>query len=665
MKLLEFLEKHGDILFRGYWCGGAADSPKKRKGRSDPKPLDYTLKNFPWLLGALHPHIVLVDYDTKEAFDCRVQIAQALEQHCIAVRSSRGGHMYFYDTAHMVRTANAHNRTLLSFYPVDYKMGYKVTKSTGEVKQADGYACLSKEDKSLRELVYCSIREDGALDEIPFYDLRVKAGEKYDFLGMKEGDGRNELLHSYMIAVKASGFTYGQYLEGMGIVNAHIMKDPIPADEFETVTRKDEWDSIEYGDSGKSSHSDLAKEIIGRFNLITVNGDFYNYENGVYKPFPNGKITHYLTEHYPKLNANFEREVIRHISGLTYTEPPKDDGTVNVKNGVLSFSPDGTVVLLPHTMEHISFKQFNATYNPKAQSKLLDDTLLLWFNGSSKQIELFNQLLGYLLMNHVNYQKVFFFMGAPSTGKTTLLKLIICFCGNENVSAIQLEDMGKPFGLASIVNKIANVFSDIRKTRVLASETFKMLADGSPLQINRKFRQEFTYCYTGKLLFGMNSYPDFSKDFDGIERRVVIFEFKHVFRKGDPQFNPAILESLTSDECMSALLNRAISGYKSLTDNKGFIETKESRAALEDFVSDNDSVVKWLRECGIDEDYLLREPIKMGSKGLYREYQEFCLGAGEEAKAQKDFSRTICNKYGFRTRTKRINGERPQVFVKK
>lgn len=508
------------------------------------------------------------------------------------------------------------------------------------------------------------------IDELPPFLYPLQGYKNKPFiLDFPEG-GRTQKLGAYIFYLVKKGYTADQAFQIVRLMNSYIFENPIPEKTLEAEilnesTLKKLQDQEKEKEDKNLSHSDLAKEIIACFNLITVNGDFYSYENGVYKPFSNGKITHYLTEHYPKLNANFEREVIRHISGLTYTEPPKDDGTVNVKNGVLSFSPDGTVVLLPHTMEHISFKQFNAAYNPKAQSKLLDDTLLLWFNGSSKQIELFNQLLGYLLMNHVNYQKVFFFVGAPSTGKTTLLKLIICFCGNENVSAIQLEDMGKPFGLASIVNKIANVFSDIRKTKVLASETFKMLADGSPLQVNRKFKGELTYCFTGKLLFGMNSYPDFSKDFDGIERRVVIFEFKHIFKKGDSQFNPVILESLTSDECMSVLLNRAISGYKNLIDNKGFITTKESEQALADFVSDNDNVVKWLHEADIDEDYLLHEPIKMGYKGLYPDYQAFCINAGEEAKAQKDFSRTICNMYGFRTRTKRINGQRPQIFERK
>lgn len=205
---------------------------------------------------------------------------------------------------------------------------------------------------------------------------------------------------------------------------------------------------------------------------------------------------------------------------MTYTEVPDDDGSVNVKNGILKFGSDSKVTFSPHNMDYISFRQFNALYDPTAQSRLLDDTLNIWFENSSKQIELFEQLLGYLLMNHVNYQKIFFFIGVPGTGKSTMLELIRRFCGEDNVSAVQLADMERPFGLAAIVNKTANIFPDLKKTKVLRSDIFKMLADGSPIQVNRKFKQEFTYCFTGKMIFGMNNYPDFSQDFDGIERRL-------------------------------------------------------------------------------------------------------------------------------------------------
>lgn len=509
------------------------------------------------------------------------------------------------------------------------------------------------------------------VSELPIYlrPLQKSKNKPFD-LDFPKGD-RTQKLGAYVFYLVSKGFTAEQSFETIRLMNKFMFEEPIPEDILNAQilnesTLKKAQEQQQTRESKNLSQSDLAKEIIERFNLITVNGDFYSYESGVYKPFSGGKITQYLTENYPNANSNTEREVIRHISGLTYTEVPDDDSSVNVKNGILKFDPSGIAIFCPHSLDHISFKQFNALYDPTARSKLLDDTLNLWFENSSKQIELFEQLLGYLLMNHVNYQKIFFFIGALSTGKTTLLKLVTEFCGKDNVSAIQLDDMNRPFGLAPIVNKVANIFSDIRKTKVLKSDVFKMLADGSPIQVNRKFKQEFTYCFTGKMLFGMNSYPDFSQDFDGIERRLVIFEFKHVFQKDDPQFDPAILDKLLSDESMSALLNKAIRGYSSLIHNNGFITTDESKRALEDFSSDNDNVLKWLRDNEIDEERLLNEPINFDySTGLYSSYRDFCFSIGEEPKAQKDFSRTICNRYGWRTATKRFNGKRPQFFKQK
>ena len=340
-----------------------------------------------------------------------------------------------------------------------------------------------------------------------------------------------------------------------------------------------------------------------------------------------------------------------------------------MKNGILSIDSSGTVQILPHSAEYISFKQFNAIYNPDVKCELLEESLRKWFNEDLEEIELFKQMIGYLMMNHVDYEKIFFFIGLPSTGKTCLLKLITNFCGKENVSSISLSDMNENFGLEPIINKTVNIFGDIPKTKMLKTDKFKMLADGSPLNIKRKYKGVLTYSFTGKLIFGMNQFPDMSNDFAGVQRRLVIFRFNHVFRKGDADFNPHINSDLATDECMSALLNMAIDGYKSLIVNKGFISTKESERALDEFVTENDTVIQWLHEAKITEDYLLREPIKNGFYGTYPEYQAFCITIGEQPKRQRDFSATICNRYGFITdRAERtINKQRMryQIFKRK
>lgn len=114
---------------------------------------------------------------------------------------------------------------------------------------------------------------------------------------------------------------------------------------------------------------------------------------------------------------------------------------------------------------------------------------------------------------------------------------------------------------------------------------------------------------------------------------------------------------------MSALLNRAISGYKSLIQNKGFIETKKSKQQLAAFISENDSVVAWVESLD-DLSELEREPIS-GLGGLYNLYQQYYNQTGEKAKDQKDFIRTVKTRYGYETARRRIDGKRVSLFVKK
>ena len=518
--------------------------------------------------------------------------------------------------------------------------------------------------KARKWLVGNMTNED--IDPIPFwlYPMQKSAHTGFD-LNFQKGN-RTQNLGAYLFCLVNKGFPAKQAFEVVRLMNEHVFEDPIPSSTLEAEILNDStMEKLLTNQKEKNdkniSHAEIAQEIIYDFDIITVNGSFFYYDGGLYKPFDESKITEYMTTYHPKLNGNYEKEVIRQIKGRTLTAYPEDNGTVNVKNGVLHFSDAGEVSFLPHSKENISFRQFNAAYNPEASSQLLNDTLSTWFNGSLEQIELFNQMLGYLLMNHVRYQKIFFFIGAPATGKSTLLDLITTFCGEENVSAIQFEDMNRTFGLASIVNKTANIFADCRKTKVFATEIFNTLADGGKLKINQKYRQEFEYRYTGKLIFGMNNFPSF-ENMDGVTRRLIIFKFKRVFKQGDPNYNPNLHGELSSEECMSALLNQALKGYKTLIANKGFCVTKESESALNDFIHENDNVARWLHESDIEENYLLREPIKNGIHGLYPEYCAYCINIGEEAKAQKDFSRKMNQLYGFTTKVRRVNGVKMPFF---
>lgn len=189
-----------------------------------------------------------------------------------------------------------------------------------------------------------------------------------------------------------------------------------------------------------------------------------------------------------KINSTKLDVAMANVKGQTYQNiTTTQNALINVKNGFLKIVGD-KVELLPHDKQEIRFTQFNAVYVENAEYKPLDDVLEKVFNGNSKQIELFNQVIGYILMNHVRYGKVFFLIGLPRSGKSSILNMIIHFCGEGNTSSITLSTMNETFGLENIIGKTINVDADMGKIKVLSSDLFKKLSTGDEIQVKRKHK---------------------------------------------------------------------------------------------------------------------------------------------------------------------------------
>ncbi|WP_094762474.1 DNA primase family protein [Intestinimonas massiliensis (ex Afouda et al. 2020)] len=506
-----------------------------------------------------------------------------------------------------------------------------------------------------------------AIDELPveLWPLQKSKNRPFDFTTLS--DARNNGFSEYAFALAWKGYTIEQIQSTIQAINDFVLETGLRCSEIDTILREETLEKlrniINQKEEKNLSPVAVANELLEQHHLIYLNGNLYAYQNGVYKPFGKDQINAYISKHYPFAKIRFRQEVAEQIKGAAYIDQAEESPMINVRNGMLEIADDGTITLHPHNPDIISFRQFHADYDPSAVCPVLDKALENAFSKSSEQIELFDQIMGYLMMNHTRYQKCFFWVGLPSSAKSTLSTMVRRFCGEENVSSVELEDLGNRFGLAGLVNKTLNIVPDIKKTKLFASGLFKALVGGDAVHVEQKYRESFDYVFTGKMIFGMNLFPDFSADFEGIERRLVILKFERVYKRTDPDYNPAIDDDLSTDEAMSALLNRAISGYKSLTQNKGFIETRKSKQQMAAFVSENDSVVAWVESLD-DVGILEREPIS-GPEGLYKAYEIYCNASGERAKDQKDFTRIIKTRYGYESYIKRIEGKRMPMFRKK
>lgn len=510
------------------------------------------------------------------------------------------------------------------------------------------------------------------IDVLPCALYPIQKSKEKPFLMTFTSGDRNNSLSEYAFYLGNKGLSANEIQEVIKAVNKYVIEEPLSDAEINTILRPETMEKLKNLEISREeknlSHVQIGQEIIEHFSILTTHNLMYQYKNGVYIPISSELIGKFVRKNHPAIKKSLKDEALSYVQDITFMESVEEDTKhVNVKNGLLLLNEQTKeVCLLPHTPEVKSFRQFNASYNPNEKSDVLENTLQKFFDNNEEQMLLFKQMLGYLLMNNTAYQKCFFFVGLPSSGKSKILNMIRSFCGGKAfVSSLSLKELDDKYRPAEIVGKTANINADLEKAKIFSTGNFKSLVTGDAITFERKYSKPFSYTNTAKLIFASNQNPDFSKDFEGIYRRVIIFLCNHVFKKTDADFNPNIDRELQSNECLSALLNMAIQGYFSLIENNGFSEGETSQNAVESFKIDNDTVLQWIKDCEITEDLLLREPIKNGFSGLYNDYKAFCITISAEPKQQKDFSRTICNEYGMETHTKRIQNIRCQFFRKK
>lgn len=651
---LDFLQKFGNVLFRGYY---PCKDTKTRSGTKDPMDLETIMKKSrcSYYVGALKSNVVLVDYDTPESFECRLEIAKARKEHCVVIRSQeKGGHFYFFDSHHLVQTGNTENKTLLTFSPVDYKMGYKITKSTGEIKDSASYGALFKPDGTLREIVYCNILDDNTLDEIPFYDLRITAPEKYNFLGMGEGEGRNDLFHSYMQAVKGSGFTYEQYLEAMQIINDFLLTDSFSEDEFASVTRQEEWDSIHnesmWMTKNRFLHDKFAEHIRITCHIIKINGILHIYKNGSYTPDVT-EIKRAMIKEIPSLTSRQRNEVLDYLNIICEDiEPTKNLNLISFKNGIYDIVTDK---LFPFSPEIVITNQIPWNYNPDAKSQRVDE-LLDTLSCKDEQVRyLLEEVAGSCLYRSckIGGGKIAILLGDKHNGKSTLIEVIQAMLGNDNYSAVDLGSLGDRFSTAMLYGKLANIGDDISGEYIKDTSILKKLTTGQALKVERKGKDPFDCVSYATQIYSANEIPRMKDETGAALRRLLIVPMRANFTKDTPGYDPFIIKELTKPENMEYFILLAIDGLWNVLQNGSYTIPTQVEKETHEYEIENNSILAYVQDAGKDE--IINEVVS----DVYKRYEVFCADCKFTPYGKTKFSRTINKLLGTESKLIRKPGE--------
>jgi phage/plasmid primase-like uncharacterized protein/phage/plasmid-associated DNA primase len=196
----------------------------------------------------------------------------------------------------------------------------------------------------------------------------------------------------------------------------------------------------------------------------------------------------------------------------------------------------------------------------------------LWSSNPDKQQvhDLSDELIGACLMPA--FPVIAFFFGAPNSGKSTFIKLLVKIVGIENTCQVQLTEL-KGFNLETMVGKLVNFDTDIDTHRHINDSATKKLIDRSPVKVQRKGRVDIYGHVPAVHLFAGNNLPS---SIDGESRaysRRMIFVKTSAAMEGRQAYD---FEQDILDTEMPGLIARGLRGLHRLLESGGLYTIPDS-----------------------------------------------------------------------------------------
>ena len=597
---------------------------------------------------------VVLDFDTVADAEIMLRIVDALYLKTRVMKTTRGIHCWFKAPEENPKNF-IKNRLAVGIY-CDRKAGGR-----------NAYVKI-KQDGNARPWIRKVKSED--IEVVPKWLTSVSAPSgKFQFKGMGDGSGRNQELFNYIVYLQTKGFNHDEIRETIEIINGYVFADPLSETEIATICRDEAFkpDDViaeQIAESEKRStfsHISVAEEIISHHRLIKYNHTIYEYADNYYQPAD--FLRKYVRETYRGAKNNQVNEVISYISDMQEIR----QGTIKVNPYVINLVNTRLDIrnnqCLEFTPDEIEFARIPVTYDPSAYCADLDKMLNRVFMGDREVINLFEEMVGYCLIKHGRYAKMFLLTGGGSNGKSTILDLIKTFLGQGNYSALSLESVTAQFKTAELENMLANIGDDIDNVTIKDTGTLKKISAGNTITVEHKGERPFKLTPYATHIYSANEIPRSFDKTDGFYRRWMLIPFNAKFTALDDDYDPMIFDKITTPTALSYLLNLAIRGAQRLIRNGSFTEPQSVIDALEMYKADNSTVLSWIDDQELTDEYFLSKP----RDATYSEFADWCKLSGIKASyvtGKKTYFKEVVKKFDFEEKPKQKNDGKRYFILK-
>lgn len=593
-------------------------------------------KPYPSISAILASDAILLDADDQANGELLLKVIQGEGLLCRVTdrEGGRGIHANFLDQPARIKK-NATKVMLACGIVVDIKIGRK-----------NGLECIRWQGVE-RHIIY----DEGPYQDIPCWLLPVDT--MIDFQSMGDGDGRNDTLFAYILALQRNGLTVEEIRQTIRITNKYVLREPIGDKELDTILRDDAFMKGCFFKGKTFLHDQFAEYIMRNYNVCLVNRQLCIYQGGIYSPMVEA-LEGAIVKELSQLTDTKVKEVVKRLRLICPKKEQARPTLIAFSNGLYDLETDEFKDFTPN---EIILNCIPWAYNPAAYSDLLDRTLDKLTCNDPGIRALLEEVAGYCLYRRNSLEKALILIGEKGNGKSTFLYIVQQMLGDFNIASLDLKELGDRFKTAELFGKLANIGDDIGDEFIANASIFRKLVTGDRVNVEKKGADPFEFNNYSTFLFSANEIPRIKDKTGAVQRRLAIVPFDAKFTPDDPEYDPHLRYKLAHQEHLEYMIMLSLAGLKRALAQKHFTEPQKVKAANREYEERNNPLIGFVDEIGLDG--ILHEP----TKDVYREYTGYCVSNNFQPISSIEFSRQICKRLNLRTKDQRIKGKSHKIFV--
>ena len=591
--------------------------------------------------GVLYPNSVLIDAD-EEPYNQILQkiiTGEELGAYVTDREGGRGVHvlMFNYDAS----LKKADKVMLACGVIVDFHPGASYSLPT---------ECLKYNGRE-RTPIYCK----QPFQELPKYFTPLPKCN-IDFANMREGDGRNSTLFSYILTLQNAGLDEEDIKETIRILNKYVLSEPLEEKELDVILRDEAFKKQVFYEKNKFSHDKFAEHIRTQYHVKKINGQLHIYDSGIYVPGYNA-IERAMIQEISSLSSNQRNEVLKYLNVVCVEEEQTADlNLIAFKNGIYNLNTDSLEQFSP---QHIITNKIPWNYNPNAKSELVDNVLDKLSCGDSEIRYSLEEVAGACLYRSaaLGGGMAAILVGDRHNGKSTYIGMVKSMLGVANYSALDIKELGDRFSTIMLYGKTANIGDDISSQYIQDASIFKKLVTGEVVKAEEKGRPPINFISYAMQIYSANEVPHIKDPTGAVLRRLLLIPMNGNFTKESSDYDPFIRYKLEQSESMEYFIQLALDGLAEVIRNKSFTVPTKAAEQKASYEVENNPILSFIEDVG--KENIINQP----TADVYKRYQVFCAENGFQPGSNLTFSKRINQTLETRVIAKRIKKTVCKIFV--